>query len=108
MPDRHKTPPLSIRLPDAERSAVYAKAERDGIPVRRVILDAIRAYLGERKVITREEFEAGYAERSGVTVGWLHEHGRYAEPCDCRSGECTGWAMGYQLEDAIIEDAAGG
>jgi len=42
MPDRHKTTPLSIRLPDAERSWVQDRAQRTGRSVRQVILDAIR------------------------------------------------------------------
>jgi len=50
------------------------------------------------------EFEAAYAERSGVTVEWLHQQGRYAEPCDCGDDFCEGWAMGHPWEDAIIED----
>jgi hypothetical protein len=55
--------------------------------------------------LTAEEFEAAYAARSGVTVEWLHAHGRYAEPCDCGDEVCEGWAMGHQREDAIVEDA---
>jgi len=31
--------------------------------------------------VTAEEFETAYAARSGVSVGWLHSAGRYAEPC---------------------------
>ena len=42
MPSQHKTTPLSIRLPDAERRFVYEYAERNEIPVRQVILKAIR------------------------------------------------------------------
>jgi hypothetical protein len=54
--------------------------------------------------MTAEEFEEAYAARSGVTVEFLHRHGRYAEPCDCGEDACGGWAMGHQWEDAIIED----
>ncbi len=54
--------------------------------------------------MTGEEFEAAYAARSGVSTGWLHSAGRYAEPCDCGEPECEGWAMGHQQDDAIIED----
>jgi hypothetical protein len=49
-------------------------------------------------------FEGAYAARSGVTVEFLHRHGRYAERCDCGEPECGGWAMGHQQEDAITED----
>jgi hypothetical protein len=55
----------------------------------------------------RDEFEAQYAARSGVTVAWLHAHGRYAEPCDCGADMCQGWAMGHQQEDAVAEDETG-
>jgi len=55
--------------------------------------------------VTAEEFEAGYAARSGVTVDFLHAHGRHAERCDCGDEMCEGWAMGHPWEDAIAEDA---
>lgn len=44
-------------------------------------------------MISRDEFEVGYAERSGVTVEWLHEHGQRAKPCDCGDALCKGWQM---------------
>lgn len=53
---------------------------------------------------TAEEFEAGYARRSGMTVKSLHWLGRYAEPCSCGESLCTGWGLGFQWEDALIED----
>lgn len=56
--------------------------------------------------MTAAEFEARYAARSGVTVAWLHAHGRYAERCRCGWGMCEGWGMGHQQEDAIAEDHA--
>lgn len=43
--------------------------------------------------MTLEEFKNGYAERSGVTVAWLCEHGRLAAPCDCKEDGCIGWQM---------------
>lgn len=43
--------------------------------------------------MTRDEFETGYAERSGITVEWLHEYGRWAAPCDCGEDGCEGWLM---------------
>ncbi len=59
--------------------------------------------------MTDDEFEAGYAERSGVTVEWLHQQGRYAEPCDCGDSECNGWGMGHQHEDALfVNEQRGG
>jgi hypothetical protein len=57
-----------------------------------------------RDAMTADEFEAGYAARSGVTVAELHRWGRYAEPCACGEPCCQGWVMGHQHEDAITED----
>lgn len=55
--------------------------------------------------LTASEFEAAYATRVGVTVDFLHQAGRYAEPCDCGGPDCEGWAMGHQWEDAIFESS---
>lgn len=46
--------------------------------------------------VTRDEFERAYAERSGVTVQELHDHGRFAEPCDCGADMCEGWQMAHR------------
>lgn len=43
--------------------------------------------------MTREEFEAAYAERSGMTIELLHELGRHAIRCDCGLSGCDGWQM---------------
>ena len=43
--------------------------------------------------MTKEEFEEGYARRSGVTVEWLHSKGQVAIPCDCGIDGCQGWQM---------------
>lgn len=43
--------------------------------------------------MTKDEFERGYAERSGVTIEWLHEHGQTAALCDCDQEGCMGWQM---------------
>lgn len=43
MTDRHKTKPLSLRLPEALSAWVNAKAAETGKPVRRILLDAIEA-----------------------------------------------------------------
>lgn len=57
-----------------------------------------------RRYSAPEQFEAAYAARSGVTVEFLHQHGRWAEPCDCGTETCEGWAMGHQWEDALFEN----
>ena len=41
----------------------------------------------------KDEFEKGYAERSGITVEDLHKRGQEAVPCDCGEESCHGWAM---------------
>ena len=54
--------------------------------------------MNESARTTREEFEWAYAERSGVTVQWLHEHGRVAVSCECGQDLCNGWAMAHTLD----------
>ena len=49
-------------------------------------------------MMNKEEFELQFAQRSGVAVEWLHEHGWYGIPCDCGEDCCEGWQMTY-LED---------
>ena len=46
--------------------------------------------------MTKDEFEKGYAERSGITVERLHKLGRFATPCDCDSMDCFGWQMTHK------------
>ena len=41
----------------------------------------------------RFDFEEGYAERSNVTVEWLHEQGEMGVPCGCEEKGCRGWQM---------------
>ena len=43
--------------------------------------------------MSKDEFEANYAERSGMTVERLRELGQYAAPCDCDYEHCQGWQM---------------
>lgn len=52
---------------------------------------------------SKEVFEQEYARRSGVTVDWLHEHGRGAIPCDCDEEICEGWQMVNLTEHAEFE-----
>lgn len=46
-------------------------------------------------------FAERYAARSGVSVEFLHEWGRYPEPCACGEPGCEGFIMGFQWEDAL-------
>lgn len=52
--------------------------------------------------MTRDEFAAEYARRSGVTVEMLFEWGREPRPCDCDWSECEGWQMAYPREETIV------
>lgn len=54
MPSQHKTTPLSIRFPDAERQRLYEYAERHGLPVRQVIITAVRELLDREGARERE------------------------------------------------------
>lgn len=40
--------------------------------------------------MTKEQFEQGYAERSGVAFKELHQRGYRAIPCDCGDTGCKG------------------
>lgn len=42
---------------------------------------------------TAEEFEKGYAERSGISVEGLRREGHVVHPCDCGEEGCEGWQM---------------
>lgn len=47
MPDRHKSAPLSLRLPEAERQRLETYAREHDQPVRRVITQAVRLLLDQ-------------------------------------------------------------
>lgn len=50
--------------------------------------------------MTREDFELGYAERSGMTVEAGYDLGIFpALPCDCGELYCEGWRRRYRDED---------
>ena len=50
--------------------------------------------------LSAEEFVAAYAERSGVTVDWLRQHGQEVRPCDCGDEMCEGWQMAHVRKEA--------
>lgn len=56
--------------------------------------------------MTLDEFERQYAERSGVTVAWLHANDRFGVPCDCGEEGCEGWQMKHRttLQEVTMED----
>ena len=57
-----------------------------------------------KAAMTAEEFELSYARGMAIDVAQLHANGRFAEPCACDYEACQGWILGYQWEDAIVED----
>lgn len=93
---------VSPRVYEEMRAVARLAADRPGefLEIATMLIKRGRC----RPRVTADEFEAAYAERSGITVGQLHAQGRYAEPCDCGEDGCEGWAMGHQWEDAIVED----
>jgi len=48
------------------------------------------------RVLTKGAFERAYAQRSHVTVEFLHQHRRVGKPCDCREDGCDGWQMAHE------------
>lgn len=59
MPGQHKHPPLSLRLPEAERSWVLERHAATGQPVNAIIADAVA------------EYRARHADLSGSEVTHL-------------------------------------
>ena len=53
------------------------------------------------------EFEQQYAERSGVTVEWLHAHGRDGDVCDCGDDICDGFQMRHRTGSQNFFNEAG-
>lgn len=51
---------------------------------------------------TKEEFEAGYAARSSLTVEALHALGMEAQPCKCEYDKCQGWAMTKEEKAEVL------
>lgn len=54
--------------------------------------------------ITADEFERGYAERSGISVERLRAIGRVVRPCSCEADDCEGW-QSVSFETAADIDA---
>jgi hypothetical protein len=44
-------------------------------------------------MLTAGQFEARWAERSGVTTAWLRDNRQAVFPCDCGEPGCDGWQM---------------
>lgn len=56
--------------------------------------------------MTADEFECGYAERSGLAVEELRALGRVVVRCRCGAPECEGWAS--VSREAAADYAPGG
>ena len=48
--------------------------------------------------MTKGEFEASYAEASGLSVDELQGNGLVAVPCYCKEEGCKGWKMVRESE----------
>jgi hypothetical protein len=55
--------------------------------------------------VTGEEFEAGYAARSGITVEELRAAGRIVVACECGQATCEGWAS-VRGDETPVSDSA--
>ncbi len=53
---------------------------------------------------SKEEFEQGYADRSGMTLQKLLELGGHGEPCECDYEKCRGWQMVFPERVTIKEN----
>jgi hypothetical protein len=53
--------------------------------------------MSDKIIITKEEFEQGYASRSGMTVEELRDMGGYAQFCNCEYDKCEGWQMMFKV-----------
>lgn len=49
----------------------------------------------------KEEFEAGYCERSGITREYFREHW-VSLPCACEQDDCQGWAVVFLQEHMLL------
>lgn len=48
--------------------------------------------------LTKEQFVAAYAQRSGMTVERLRELNQEVRPCDCGDEQCQGWQLVTSLD----------
>lgn len=56
--------------------------------------------------MTKDQFERGYAERSGMAVEELRKH-MVAKRCACGDPSCRGWRMASIEHDSRIDPATG-
>jgi len=57
-------------------------------------------------MITKGEFEKGYAARSEMTVAELLNLGLRATSCECGEPDCQGWKMASTGIAAVTKEAA--
>ena len=58
MPSQHKFPPISLRLPEADRSWVLAEAERTGHAVNHILAEAVEEYRKANETRNRSDTPA--------------------------------------------------
>jgi hypothetical protein len=54
----------------------------------------------------KQEFESGYASRSGFTLDRLYELGGRAEVCECGEDDCAGWQMVFPEHNESLQAAS--
>lgn len=53
------------------------------------------------ELLTAEEFEAWYAEKTDTPVEVLRSRGLYPVKCNCGDYRCRGWMMTLKLLDGL-------
>lgn len=58
MPSQHKHPPISLRLPEADRAWLLAYVRATGIPRNQVLIDALAVFRAQLAIHISEHQEA--------------------------------------------------
>jgi hypothetical protein len=88
-------------MPDEQREQMERNREllREAITPEQYHGLVVGASLSEPAI---EAYELAYAERSKVSVEFLHRNGRFGAPCDCGDELCDGFQM-MHLRDKLID-----
>ncbi len=65
MADRHRHPPLTLRLPGPDRAWLYRQQDETGRPVRAIVADAVAAYRRAGALSPLDELRARAGRRRG-------------------------------------------
>jgi hypothetical protein len=55
MPDKHKHPPISVRLPEVDRLWLLNHAKAEGLPVNKVLAVALKVYRAGIEQMDRDD-----------------------------------------------------